>query len=719
MAGNASKPLRLLARLFGIALAAILLAAAAALWWAGQTTSFVRWALARAVAVSDGRLEVGAVRGTLAGGFGIVSLRWRDDQREIDLRDLSIAWRPERLLRRELRLTRVEIGSASVRLRGSGEPASLPASLALPVDLSVDALGLGRLLVAPADTEPLELERVALAGRYRNGAYRIEHLSASSPKWGDASLQARLGDRAPFALELTGRLGPRVDGWGSLPRIAVLADGTLEDFTFAAQAQAPAGVAELADAQAPRPVWIGLDTRVRPLADSLAARLAPIELTFDGVEPGQLGIAGAPRARVSGSATIHVEADRISGRLSMRNALPGPANRQAVPVRTIETAFGWSQRRLDLAGLRAVLEGGGTVAGDGEIDFARRLTLFGRTLPAVAARLTLTDVDLSQLASGLEKTRLRGTISSEDATFGLDLTDATRQGIAASARVRVDGERLSIERAQLGTSAGTVSASGTASIAAPWRIDLNGEFRELDPAGVVALRAVLGASSATPRAASGDAREARSAPGAEVPQQWLARLHGRLSGTWAAQGTAWPDPLLGTRIVVDRGMLDDQPLRANWQGDVSRDRIQSAVLELAFGDLRASAQGSLGGAGDRLRFSLRAGSLARFDRRLGGSMSASGELVGGWSGLGIVADLDARRLDWAGAAAAETLSGRIELPDLQAGRVAIRIDATELQVSGQRFDRARVRADGDVDAHTLQLEIGGPAAAGSASARGA
>src|SRR5690606_13230531 len=150
MAARAPAPTRWLARMFGSVLAALLLAVALALWWAGQTTSFVRWALARAEAASDGALEVGDVRGTLLGGFGVATLRWRDDAREVELRDVSVAWRPDALLRRELRLTRVEIGSATVRLlRGDGGPLQLPATLALPMGVGVDALGVGRLVVVP------------------------------------------------------------------------------------------------------------------------------------------------------------------------------------------------------------------------------------------------------------------------------------------------------------------------------------------------------------------------------------------------------------------------------------------------------------------------------------------------------------------------------------------------------------------------------------------
>ncbi|HLS55827.1 MAG TPA: translocation/assembly module TamB domain-containing protein, partial [Zeimonas sp.] len=191
---------------------------------------------------------------------------------------------------------------------------------------------------------------------------------------------------------------------------------------------------------------------------------------------------------------------------------------------------------------------------------------------------------------------------------------------------------------------------------------------------------------------------------------------------------AWPDPRLRTRLVVDRGVLDGQPLRADLRGEVSRRRVADAALELAFGDLHASARGSLGRAGDRLQFTLRAASLARFDRRLEGSLAASGELAGGagdlfdataWQAFGVVADVDGQRLRWDDTLRVGALSGRIELPELRAGRVAVRIDAEGLQVAGTPLDRARLRLDGDADAHALQLDASGPQVSARASARGA
>ncbi len=714
MGASASKPWHLLARLLGAALAVLLLAAAGTLWWVGQTTSFVRWALGRAEAVSAGALEFGAVRGTLAGGFKVASVRWRDDRGDIALSDVALAWRPDGLLRGELHVTRLEIGSASLQFPGAGGPLALPASLKLPIDVRLDAFGLGRLLVASAGAEPLELDHVGLAGSYASGAYRIDHLSARAPKWGEATLQGRIGERAPFALEASGRIGARFPGWDAVPPIRVLADGTLEDFVVAAQAIEPPGVAGLADAQAPRPVWIGLNTRVQPLAYPDTEWLAPIELTLEGVEPAQLGFADAPRARISGAATIRLDHEQMTGRLSLRNALPGAIDRQAIPLSAIETTFAWAGARLELSDLRATLPGGGAIAGAATIDPARRLSLFGRALPALKTRLTLRDVDLSQTLSGLPATRLNGAASADDAAVDLDLTDASRHGIAAVVQARIDDAGLRVDRAQLATPAGTVSTRGTVSLAAPWRIDLSGEFRELDPAGAMALRTVL-AGAASPI-------------DTDAPPDWAARLRGRLSGSWAAQGAAWPDPQLRARLVVDRGVLDGQPLRARFRGDVSRERVADAALELTLGDLQASAQGSLGQPGDRLGFVLRAATLARLDARLDGSLSASGELIGGFGdragaaaggALGIVADIEGRRLRWADTARVGTLSGRIELPDLGAGRVMIRADASALQIAGRPLDRLRARADGEVAAHALQLELSGPQVSARASARGA
>ena len=698
------KLLRLLGRMLGIALAALLLAAAVALWWVGQTTSFVRWALGQAATASGGAVEIGAVQGTLASGVRIASLRWHDAQHDVELRDLALAWRPERLLRRELRLTRVEIGTVSVRLAPSEEPFALPASLRLPMAVTLDALGIGRLEVAPAGMAPIELERVSLAVRYRTGTYRVRYLAAQSRRWGEASLRASLGDTAPYALELSAAAAPRIEGWSAMPPVKILADGTLENFALAAQALAPPGAAASSEGPVPAPVWLALDTRVRPLA-APGELLAPIQITLNGVEPAQLGVPTGLQARLSGSATVRIEAERIAGQLAVRNALAGAIDRRAIPLASLETGFAWSDGRLALEALRAALAGGGAAEGEATLDVERPLTLFGHAVPAARARLRIRDVDLSGIASRLQATRLSGTIRVEDTAFDLEVADASRRGIAAGVRARIEGERLQVERARLQTPAGTVSGSGRVELAAPYAVDVSGEFDRLDPAAALALQQALGGPP----------------PPQWLSAQWLARLEGALSGRWAAKGQAWPDPALATRLVIERGVLDGQPLRLDWTGEVTPTRLAGVALALASGDLRIEARGSLGRADDRLRWRVQAGSLARVDAQLGGSVSAEGVLSGGWRAapLGLAGDFTASRLRWQDRLRVGTATGHIELPNLEAGRIALRLDGTALQYGDRLVERLHAQVDGDMDGHRVQLELAGPQLAARASARGA
>ena len=65
-------------------------------------------------------------------------------------------------------------------------------------------VGIGRLTIERESAEPLQpivLERVSLAGRYRDGAWRVDRLAVVAPEWGEANVQGTLGARAPFDVE--------------------------------------------------------------------------------------------------------------------------------------------------------------------------------------------------------------------------------------------------------------------------------------------------------------------------------------------------------------------------------------------------------------------------------------------------------------------------------------------------------------------------------------
>jgi len=707
-------------RALGFALAVLLIAAAGAVWWVGQSTSFLRLSLERAVAASGGALEAGPVRGTLLGGFRIESLHWRDAARDVRLEGLAVSLRPAALLHGEARASRIEIAQAHVALQPSANagPPVLPQSLELPIDVRIDALGIGRLTIVPdatAAAEPIVLERVSFAGRYRNSAYRVDRLAVASPAWGEASVQGTLGARAPFDLEAVIEAAPRVALAAqpslSLPGVRALADGTLEDFSLVAQALPPPDVAT--------GVWIGLDTRVHPFAARLPEKLAPVELSFDAVEPAQFGLHGVPDARISGSATLRLSEAGFDGELRLENARPGPLDRDAVPLRILQGAFAWTSSVLTLRELRATLPGGASVGATStagasaqaaptagasidatlSIDFAQSLEAFGVRLPVVRGEGQLRDVDLSQLQTQLDKTRLGGTLRIDGDRLELDVADASRENIGLAASLQIEGDRLRIERARLRSAAGSLEASGSTSTSSPWRVDLAGRFERLDPARIEALLARLGVLGAPPRL-----------------QQW----GGNLGGRWAASGQAWPEPSLTTTLAVESGALAGRNLRLQWRGDVTTTRIAKVEATLDYGGAQASANGALGRPGDRLQFSARVPALQRLDARASGSANAQGELRGGWrdAALGVVARISARRLAWEETLRVGAVEGRVELPDLSRGRVDVDLSANRLVANGRSIDRASVRAEGDVEAHTVRVDVVGADLAARVSAQG-
>jgi len=706
---SARDVLRWSTRTLGVALAVLLVVAAAGVWWIGQSTSFLRWSLDRAVAASGGALEAGTVRGTLLGGLRIDSLRWHDDARDLQFEGLAVSLRPAALLHGELRAGRIEVARARVALQPGNDagPPSPPASLALPIDLRIDALDVGRLTVVPdatASAQPIVLESLSFSGRYRNGsnggygAWRIDRFVAASPAWGEATLEGTLGARAPFDLEAVVELTPRIALAAqpalSLPRVRALADGTLEDFSVVAQALPPS-----APSGPPPGVWIGLDTRVRPFEPQVPAKLAPVEIAFDTVEPAQFGLRDLPDASLSGSATLRLGDAGFDGELRLENARPAPVDRGGVPLHTLRSGFAWASSTLSLRDLHATLPGEARIDASFAIDFGQPLEAFGRRIPALRGEASLHDVDLAQLQTQLERTRLGGTLRADRDRLGLDLVDASREDIGLAALLRLDGETLRIERARLRSPAGSLAASGSTTMAAPWRIDLAGRFAELDPARVEALLLRLGVLGAP---------------------ALLAQWGGRIDGRWSARGRAWPEPSLATELAVESGSLADRSLRLRWRGDVTTTRIAKVSATLDFGGAHASAQGDLGREGDRLQFTARARSLQPFESRASGSVSAQGELRGGWheTALGLVGRISARGLGWDDSVHVDSLETRIDVPDLSSGRVNVDLQAERLVAADRRVDRLQLRAEGDVAAHTVRIDATGPDLSARLSAEG-
>ena len=314
-------------------LAALLLALGALAWTASRPEA-LRWAFDRAAAATGGRLEAGEVRGSLLGRLEIGALRWRgsleEPALELELREVRAAWRPWSLLRGEIDLSGLSAAAVTVRLAPSTEPAAPPASLSLPLSLRLRALRIDALQVEPAQGAPIELRRVELEARYARGRYEIGRLEADSD-WGHARLSGTLRDAPPYETALEAALGLlRPDG--ELPVLASLS-GDLSELRVDARiapADAAAGTAAARLTLGP--------------FDAQPLRAAALEA--EGLDLAALGLTAGRRTRVTGKAELApvagstgasaaggAAAAAFAGRVALENAIAGPVDQAALPVR--------------------------------------------------------------------------------------------------------------------------------------------------------------------------------------------------------------------------------------------------------------------------------------------------------------------------------------------------------------------------------------------------
>ena len=126
------------------AVAALLLCAAAALWWALGHAASLAWVLERAPAYlpAGQQLESRDVQGSLRAGGRIGWLRWRSATLQVEVQDALVTWRLRPLVLHQ-RLQLGEVSATSVRLTPLADPDSPPPQplqplQALPLPLHIE-----------------------------------------------------------------------------------------------------------------------------------------------------------------------------------------------------------------------------------------------------------------------------------------------------------------------------------------------------------------------------------------------------------------------------------------------------------------------------------------------------------------------------------------------------------------------------------------------------
>ena len=98
----------------------------------------------RAIAASEGRLDIVGARGSLLSAVLIDRLAWRGDTMAIDAEQLAVTWTPAGLLSRQLNVNSVSAKRIALTLRAS-EASKPPGNFALPLGVNLERVGVERL----------------------------------------------------------------------------------------------------------------------------------------------------------------------------------------------------------------------------------------------------------------------------------------------------------------------------------------------------------------------------------------------------------------------------------------------------------------------------------------------------------------------------------------------------------------------------------------------
>ena len=266
------------------------------------------------------------------------------------------------------------------------------------------------------------------------------------------------------------------------------------------------------------------------------------------------------------------------------------------PVRIMNAEVGpWDKQRLPFASAstRVVITSGeSTCTTSRSCSRAEGAPRGGRASRAGAqADLKVADVDLAALHGGLQKTKVTGHVSAsgdrEAQRFEVQLKDPRFE---IEGRAGLAHERLDIETATVRTGGGAASAKGSVALSGKREFSFQGDARHFDPSAFV-------------KTTKGD-----------------------LNFAFVTSGTLSPELAGEAKLDIAPSTIAGVPASGRVAVACDQHRLASLDMEVAVGEARAAARGSLGRAGDALDFTFNAPNISALAKPLG--IAAAGRLEG-------------------------------------------------------------------------------------------
>ncbi|MES2944351.1 MAG: translocation/assembly module TamB domain-containing protein, partial [Pseudomonadota bacterium] len=597
-------------------LAIVLMVIASVWWWAGTDGS-----LAQSVRLAQnccGRplqaLTIEQATGSLRSGGHINSLKWQQGGLTVEAKDVSLAWQSWSLLHNKVKIDR--IAAASVLINDQRPPSATPSSgppeaLSLPLQVELDEFSAGSLQfvgasVPSSSSSTAGLQITNIAGKYDyNGQRHQLKLAHAGLASGIYQGRATLSDHHPLTLDATalGTVTVAVPGSKTeLPlSFAAAAQGALTELQVRAALQTslqnPAQTTTTASLGKFKP---GKNTKKQPAKAEKTVSQPQASLTATitpwATQPvpqadanfRELNIAAfwpeAPQTMLTGQATVRPLTSTTASSstatnaawlldLQLSNSLPGPMDKQRLPLENLQTVGEWRGGMAMVRSLKATAGGGEVLASgqwsQGTSSSSQTTATSTSSTQAWKLQATLKNVDPAQMHSQFAALPLSGQASAssqgDTIVFDADLQAASGQNKSASNPLG----QLRLQNASATGSWNPQLAGGTLLLSA---LKLRTDDAELS-----------GQLEAQPAAQGGKARLKLTAPGLDASVQGELRPNSgagdlKLNAKNTAQTLRWLQklPVVGTALQ-NTSLSGAADLSASWQGGWKDPAVQARL----------------------------------------------------------------------------------------------------------------------------------------------
>ncbi|MFZ6863201.1 translocation/assembly module TamB domain-containing protein [Undibacterium sp. Ji67W] len=672
-------------KLFVTALLLVFLLSGLLLVWAIKTESGTQTLFSVANYVSAGSLQTQGVKGAFGDELEFEKLYFHSTDLKIEASGVHLNWRPFSLLQKQVLIDRLHISSMRIATKSDNSPSVLPKDLHIPIGLMAKDLAVGELLIAdlmPDGKQVVGLKLTALAGdiHFDHQQYQAK-LSLTSP-WGRIqSNSLNLNAQRPFALSgsanLQGQITPEIPAMNVL----VNANGDLQTLKLTLQAQlskqenlpnigpgaltghATASIAPF-DEQVLKQLKIDLE-HFNPAAWVNAAPVADLRVLADG----------HPDFKQKN------QADQLIGSLHVSNAAVATLDKNALPVKSLNSQFEWRGTHLRLSDLQIQFAGDGVARGAAQVDWHAKQA-------KADARIELTNIDLLKIDQRLRHSQING-----------EITAQTNGQIQVQAQLRDKGtllnsdltydiqtQLLTLKQIKLASQDSHIEGQGDMTFAGKQAFHFKGSILNFDPSKWVDVP-------------SGHLQAELSASGQLLPQAQVSINLPRLQGQYAGQAVL--------------GNVDLQ-----WQSS----QLQIHQMDLHWGSNHLNAQGAWGNVNDVLKLQLDAPQLNELNALLAsqqikiyGDLKANVVLEGKFSELAGQLNVQSGKLQLSKKHqeySLENLLGKMNLShasngvfDGEISAQHVKSDAKLTPESEDKIEELKLGLKGRRDAHQIALHV--------------